>query len=124
MSLAKDFGRRWFIIIVTVLFLISGCAQEEKPGKVILRFSHWLTPEAIKSIQRVLEEDCPEVKVKIEHTPWGSYRSKILTEIASGYVPDIMITSLGGYAKDFIEKDVFLDLTPFIEKDRGFALPT
>ncbi|MFA5149251.1 MAG: sugar ABC transporter substrate-binding protein, partial [Candidatus Omnitrophota bacterium] len=57
----------------------------------------------------------------LEHIPFGSYVSKILTEIAGRAAPDIIASEVNMFVS-FADKDVFLDLSPYVQKDSAFNL--
>ncbi|MFA5094311.1 MAG: sugar ABC transporter substrate-binding protein [Candidatus Omnitrophota bacterium] len=115
-----------FIILAFVLQL-AGCGQQQvagKPKKVPIKVAFWGSPEEIEIITATInnwQKTHPDIQVKLEHIPFGSYVSKILTEIAGRAAPDIIAAEVNMFVS-FADKDVFLDLNPYMEKDPTFNL--
>lgn len=111
------------LIFLTLLGLTS-CRKREKKG-IEIRVAYWGSPEEIRIITdtvRNWEKDNPGISVKLQHTKGGpDYISKILTQIAGGDAPDIVFAEVNVFVPMF-EKGVFLDLTPFIKKDKEFNI--
>ncbi len=123
-------GLRRFLsmFIILVFFIqIAGCAPKEPAGsskKVTIKVAFWGSPEEIEIITTTIknwQRSHPEIQVKLEHIPFGGYTSKILTEIAGKAAPDIIAAEVNMFVA-FADKNVFLDLKPFIEKDTAFDL--
>ncbi|MDD5546395.1 MAG: sugar ABC transporter substrate-binding protein [Candidatus Omnitrophica bacterium] len=116
-----------FIVILVFALQITGCGPGEgtgKPKKVPVKVAFWGSPEEIGIITEMLknwQKTHPEIQVKLEHIPFGSYVSKILTEIAGRSAPDIIASEVNMFVS-FADKDVFLDLKPFVDKDKSFNL--
>jgi len=114
-------------IILAFIFQITGCGGQEatgKPKKVTVKVAFWGSPEEIGIITTTIkdwEKSHPDIKVKLEHIPFGSYVSKILTEYAGKSAPDIVAAEVNMFVS-FADKDVFVDLKPFVEKDSSFDL--
>lgn len=114
-------------IVLAFIFQITGCGEREatgKPKKVTVKVAFWGSPEEINIITTTIrdwEKSHPDIKVKLEHIPFGSYVSKILTEYAGKSAPDIVAAEVNMFVS-FADKDVFVDLKPFIEKDSSFNL--
>lgn len=114
-------------IILAFIFQIAGCAPQETAGKskrVTVKVAFWGSPEEINIITTTIrdwEKSHPNIRVKLEHTPFGSYVSKILTEYAGRSAPDIVAAEVNMFVS-FADKNVFVDLKPFIEKDSAFKL--
>ncbi|MFA5339093.1 MAG: sugar ABC transporter substrate-binding protein [Candidatus Omnitrophota bacterium] len=124
----KGFNRllAFFVILVFAL-QVTGCGPGEgtrKPKKVPVKVAFWGSPEEIGIITEMLknwQKTHPDIQVKLEHIPFGSYVSKILTEIAGRSAPDIIASEVNMFVS-FADKDVFLDLKPFVDKDKSFNL--
>jgi len=114
------------IIIVFALQAV-GCGTKEgagKPGRVPIKIAFWGSPEEIEIISDTInrwQKSHPDIEVKLEHIPFGSYVSKIMTEIAGRSAPDIVASEVNMFAS-FADKDVFVDLKPFMDKDNSFNL--
>ena len=59
--------------------------------------------------------------MRLEHTPYPGYLSKILTRIAGGAPPDILCAETNLFVS-FFYKDILLDMSPFIQADPDFTL--
>lgn len=113
-----------FVILILGL-VISSCAKKEvKPGLPTIRVAFWGTPEEIEIMENVIgpwQKLHPEIKVELEHTPFSGYVNKILTRIAAGAAPDVITAEVNLFTS-FWAKDIFLELNPFLEKERDFSL--
>ncbi len=115
------------IIALSFLIVLAGCGRKEEAAKeeaVTIKVAFWGSPEEIGIITNTIkawEKLHPEIKVRLEHTPHSGYISKILTRIAGGAGPDIICTEVD-FFPSFWAKDVFLDLTDFIEEDEAFSI--
>jgi len=115
----------FFIIPLILVFLLphlSGCGPRSQ--KPTIKVAIWGGPDEIEMINNIVdewEEEHPEVAVKIEHTPAGSYTNKLLIRIAGGTAPDVMFVESNIFV-NFWAMDAFLDLKPHIESDPDFDL--
>ena len=115
-----------FVVLAFVLQM-AGCGQQQaggKPKRVPVKVAFWGSPEEIEIITATInnwQKSHPEIQVKLEHIPFGSYVSKILTEIAGRAAPDIIASEVNMFVS-FADKDVFLDLSPYVQKDSSFNL--
>jgi len=110
--------KRWMILI-GVLFIITSCTPQKKEKAIVIRVSYWGDPTEVAMntrLARAFEKEHPNIKIKLEHSPWDRHQSKLLTQIAGGVTPDVILCS-GNEFPVFYEKKVLLDLMPFIEKD-------
>ncbi|NLX07277.1 MAG: sugar ABC transporter substrate-binding protein [Phycisphaerae bacterium] len=62
---------------------------------------------------------CPEVEVKLRGIPGGKYYQKVLVMLASRTGPDVMW--MGQSFSEFADREVFLDLSPYIARDLNLA---
>lgn len=121
--------RKFFVSVISLAFIfqIAGCAPREagvKPKRVPIKAAFWGSPEEIGIITTTIknwQKSHPDIRVKLEHIPFGGYISKILTEIAGRTAPDIIAAEVNMFVS-FAAKDIFLDLIPFIENDPVFKL--
>ncbi|OGX28422.1 MAG: hypothetical protein A2879_00275 [Omnitrophica WOR_2 bacterium RIFCSPHIGHO2_01_FULL_49_10] len=115
-----------FIILVFALQAV-GCGTGEgagKPRRVPIKVAFWGSPEEIEIISSTInnwQKSHPDIEIKLEHIPFGSYVSKVLTEIAGRSAPDIIASEVNMFVS-FAGKDVFVDLEPFMDKDKAFNL--
>jgi multiple sugar transport system substrate-binding protein len=97
----------------------SGTAKEvAKAEPVELRIMWWgdqkradRTNEAL----RKFEEKNPNIKIVGEFAPSSGYFDKLNTQLASGTAPDAFF--LGGNVVDYANKNVLLELDPFVGKE-------
>jgi len=125
-----------FICSAVLLSLIfSGCSKktDETPeagsiaalkvgSPVEVKVAFWGSPEEIKIIKDAIagwQASHPEINVRLEHTPYSGYVSKILTRIAGGAAPDVIATEVDFFV-NFAAKNVLVDLNSFIESDPEF----
>ncbi len=111
------------LIIIFTLLTPGFLSRPRNPG-VSIEVAFWGSVEEIKIIRKTVEEwekNHPQIRVKLQHIPTGGYLQKILTRIAGGNPPDIIFSEVN----DFVylkSKGIFLDLMPFIRKDKEFDL--
>lgn len=97
----------------------AGTAKEvSKAEPVELRIMWWgdqkradRTNEAL----RKFEEKNPNIKIVGEFAPSSGYFDKLNTQLASGTAPDAFF--LGGNVVDYANKNVLLELDPFVGKE-------
>ena len=95
-----------------------GLGQAGEP--VTLRFSFWGSDREIQNFQEIaaaFQERHPGVRVKLEGLPWGDYWTKLKTQAAGRRAPDI-IRMFTGEAAGWYHRQVMLDLTSYIERDK------
>ena len=115
-----------FIVLAFALQTV-GCGTKggtEKPGRIPIKVAFWGSPEEIEIISDTVnrwQKSHPDIEVKLEHIPFGSYVSKILTEIAGRSAPDIIASEVNMFVS-FADKDIFVNLNPYMEKDKSFDL--
>lgn len=125
-SWKKGPGKVIALFIAVAMAILPGCSRQSGPSqdKVLIKVSIWGTPEEIGILNKVVAEwqpSHPNIEIKLEHTPYASYISKVLTRIAGGAAPDIIFSSVDTFV-DFYNKGAFLDLKPFIDNDPNFKL--
>jgi ABC-type glycerol-3-phosphate transport system substrate-binding protein len=112
--------KKTLITAVSVLFflLISSCGagKKDKP----LRIMHWggtQEMEAIDSIMADLKAD-KGIDAVQDRAPSGNpYMEKVLTQIAGGNPPDVMLVEVNNF-KEFALRGALVDLTPLIDADK------
>lgn len=114
--------RKGFYLIILFLLFLTSCGKKNTGKRV--EVTYWGSIEEIKIMEKLASEwkkQNPDIKLVLQHIPTGNYVQKILTRIAGGNPPDIIFTEVN----DFVmlkSKKIFLDLTPFIEKDNEFKI--
>ncbi len=104
------------IIGVAFVFLFAGCARKkakEKKGVVTIRWVADPNPIRLKQIA-LFEKSNPDIKVNLDWSSAGL--QKILTQIAGGNAPDVIILFSASDISIFAEKGALSDLTPYCEK--------
>lgn len=104
------------MIILIMSLILSGFAAGKE---VVLTFTGWeASPLETASVQRGIERFMElNPNIRIEYTPVaGEYNAKVLTMIAGGTAPDVFFNQSIAY-RNFVERDVLLDLTPYFQKD-------
>ncbi|MFD2444359.1 ABC transporter substrate-binding protein [Bacillus sp. CGMCC 1.16607] len=125
--------KKWFSIFMTSLLVIlglAGCNDSEetsgktKDGKVEISYGLWDKNQvpAIEDIIKLFNEENPDIKVKIELTPYkdGQYFQKLETAATGGSLPDVLWMN-GPHIVQYAKGDVLLPLNELIEKD-AFSL--
>lgn len=109
-------------VIFTSILLLEGC-EVKKVGKkrVELFYDFWADARqfvARKSLIKEFEKEYPPIKVKLRPTTGGATTTVYQTRIAAGIAGDVMDMA-ADWSRPFAEKGALVDLTPFIEKERG-----
>ncbi|WP_339203932.1 extracellular solute-binding protein [Paenibacillus sp. FSL K6-3182] len=96
--------------------------ESSEAKQVELRIMWWgdqkradITNEALK----IFQEKNPSIKVVGEFAPSTGYFDKLNTQLASGTAPDIFF--LGGNVVDYANKEVLLDLSPYVDKELNLS---
>jgi multiple sugar transport system substrate-binding protein len=115
-----------FVITVLALFFISGCGGGTGTGKqpVEIKVAFWGGPDEINIITDIIntwQKDNPDIKVRLEHTPYRGYVDKLLTRIAGGAAPDVICTEVDLFVT-FQTKGVLLPLDEYIDNDETFSI--
>jgi multiple sugar transport system substrate-binding protein len=119
-------GMRKVVAVIVFLgvaaLLFPGCGQMGGGKPADLRFMYWGDVSEIKIIKEMVgkfEKDTG-LKVSAERAPSGPpYMEKVLTQFAGGAAPDVLFVEANNF-KEFAEKGVLEDLTPYMEKEKVF----
>lgn len=91
-------------------------------AKQIITFRHWDDNVTKKAVFDEFNRIHPDIEVVIEPVPSGGYIESLAIEMATGGGPDLFSVQLwpsaGMPVYDWAENGMFLDLTPFWERDR------
>ena len=113
------------LVTAACLLLISGCGKHtQQGGATTIKVAYWGGPEEIAIIQDLIAEwqkSHPDVRVRLEHTPFSAYVSRLLTRMAGNVAPDIMAVEVNLFPTLWA-KDAFRSLQPFIDRDPEFHL--
>jgi len=103
----------------------GGCGNTARDtGKTTIKVAYWGGPEEIEIIQDLISEwqqAHPDVLVRLEHTPFSAYVSRLLTRMAGNVAPDVMAVEVNLFPALWA-KDAFKSLQPFIDRDTSFRL--
>ena len=113
-------------IAATLLFAnLIGCGKGTgDTGATTIKVAYWGGPEEIAIIQNLVAEwqkSHPDVQVRLEHTPFSAYVSRLLTRMAGNVAPDIMAVEVNLFPTLWA-KGAFRSLKPFIDQDPAFDL--
>jgi multiple sugar transport system substrate-binding protein len=118
------------LVFFFILFVVHGCSpkQKESPSQetttTVIKVAFWGSPDEIEIITDCLqdwEKAHPLIKIRFEHTPYGSYETKILTRIAGKVAPDVICTEVNQFVT-FATAGVLYDLSSYISKDKEFNI--
>ncbi|MDD3925260.1 MAG: sugar ABC transporter substrate-binding protein [bacterium] len=106
------------LLSIVTLLACFGCAGNKATENEIVFGVRGVTTdiEIAGTMVERFEEMHPDVKVRTISAPWVQYTQKVLTMMAAGRSPDILVLSPSEYA-DFVDRGVLQSLDPFIEKD-------
>lgn len=114
-----------FLMMISMLILLSGCAKEEKEPIEITIIHAWGGVEddhvAMRSIYEDFQKENPDIKLQLISMPTrAEMQRKTEDMLMVGKIPDIVTFS--GFGRnptyDFmIENGMALDLIPYLEKD-------
>ena len=118
---ARRVAARW-VAGLWVAVLLSGCGGGE--DEIVLRMTSWQSPQEnvldLPAVQ-AFEREHPGVRVVNEPVSnQAEYREKVITAIASGSPPDVLLLD-GIDVPSFAQAGVLLDLAPFAAR-AGLAL--
>ena len=102
----------------------SAASPPAAQGPTIIKVAYWGGPEEIAIIQGVItrwQAQHPSVQVRLEHTPFSVYVSRLLTRMAGDVAPDIIATEANLFV-NFWAKGALLPLDSFIAQDPTFHL--
>jgi multiple sugar transport system substrate-binding protein len=129
--------RKWsgaaLATVVSVSLALSGCGNSKvnegktgdspKAGETVkLTFSNWASGPEKETFDKAIakfETDNPGIKLEQVNVPFAGYSDKIQTMMAGKTAPDIIYMSQLWF-QSFAEKNAFMNLQPFIDKDPDF----
>ncbi len=110
------------VLVLTVVFVLSGLALAIGAEKVTIKFSTWGSPEEVninKDLIAEFEKKNPDIHVELVYIPGGEYWQKIQTMVAGGTPPDVMFSGTM-WSYDLFSRGAVIDLQPYFEKDPRF----
>lgn len=119
----------FFVLCAVIVTTSTGCGNNSNgnaagKGPVEIKVAFWGAPDEVSIVTNIINEwqkTHPDIKVRLEHTPYRGYVDKLLTRIAGRSAPDIICTEVDLFVT-FQSKNVLLDLTPYIKSDPEFDL--
>ena len=91
----------------------AGTTRRASASKVNLRISHWWS-KAMAEDLGPMSTLMPQVTTTLENTPYPQYEQKIITQLAAGTAPDIILID-AYWAGDFFALDKFVPLNNYLK---------
>ena len=112
-------------IAAGLLVSMAGCGKPPQAQQgTVVKVAYWGGPEEITIIQDLINDwqaSHPGVHVRLEHTPFSAYVSRLLTRMAGDVAPDIMAIEVNLFP-GLWAKGAFRSLQPFVDRDQTFHL--
>lgn len=117
-------GKNRWITVGVLLYVLLGVVlfatreKETEGGQKTLQLaipSSHVTEGIYRELIREFEAENPDVKIKLITGSAQNFYQKIMVMIAGNAAPDLMW--MGQSFREFADKDVFLDLAPYIRRD-------
>lgn len=104
------------ILVLVMLLVVSvslgACGKKEsKDGKVEVSYAIWDKDQEVV-YQKIIEEfekENPEIKIKLEVTPWDQYWTKLETAVTGGNAPDVFWMNTPN-AQNYIDSGILAEL--------------
>jgi multiple sugar transport system substrate-binding protein len=123
-SIAIIFGGAGLLILGLGSALMGwGCAHHSN-NNMVLTCMGWGGVEETKIVQAAVDDfkkAHPGVDVQLQRAPYGDYITKLLTEFSAGLAPDVLAINAEQMIT-FSSRGLFVDLKPFVDKDRTIKL--
>ncbi len=107
-----------WIPALLVLVLNTGCLMKKESSTIHL--AQFMTdPVLIEKLHAVvsdIEKRHPGLQIQIDNIPYNEYQQKLTTQLAGGDAPDVIYVEVNNFV-DLYLRDVFEDLTPYVQKD-------
>lgn len=114
------------ILAVVLLLMLSACSgssttsgdEKSSNGSVTLTYGIWDVNQApaLKEIANKFTESHPNIKVKVEVTPWDQYWTKLETSATGGSLPDLFWLNAANIQK-YARGKVLLPISDQIKND-------
>lgn len=111
-----------YLIPGLLLLALAVSAVSVLGAKANLNFMMWGSPDELKVYKQIVasfEKANKDVKVKVTVVDWDTYWSKLQAQLAGGNPPDVFAMDAPLYP-DYYSRGVLLNLSPFIDKEKGF----
>ncbi|MBI4810272.1 MAG: extracellular solute-binding protein [Ignavibacteriales bacterium] len=106
----------WLTVIITLILSVISLSQAQK--SVTLRLVDWAGTDEIVIDKKTVEafnKLYPHIEVLYEPNPGHQYEEKLLTALAADDPPDVFLLD-SKLIPTFTNKNILLDLTPYISK--------
>lgn len=122
-----NLGKRKILLGILIPFIlviaVSCTSKEATDHKIVLRlgfFDDLRNRQLGQALADAFNKTHPSIQVRMIGLGGGSrYFNKLLTMIAGGAAPDVMVLSRSSMI-DFVSRNVLLNLNPYMENDREF----
>ncbi|MCI1890667.1 MAG: sugar ABC transporter substrate-binding protein [Schleiferilactobacillus harbinensis] len=110
------------ITVMLAAAVLVGCgsgnsAGSSSSGKVTLSFASWDTKQAVglRKMADKFEKDNPNIKIKMETTPWDQYWTKMEAATTGGKMPDV-VTMHSNESYKYMSNDMLMSLEDMAKK--------
>lgn len=106
-----------WVSALLALVLNTGCIKKDSSTIHLAQFM--TDPVLIEKLHAVvsdIEKRHPGLHVEIDNIPYNEYQQKLTTQLAGGDAPDVIYVEVNNFV-DLYLRDVFEDLTPYVQKD-------
>src|SRR5215218_9986458 len=91
------------LVVCLALLLLAGCARSDRTtqrtertadGRIVIDFWNGFTGPDGKMMERIVrafQEENPDVRVRMQIIPWGTYYDKVTLSLAYGGAPEVFI---------------------------------
>ena len=96
----------------------SGPALQRNGGRASIGYGMW-DKDQVPAMQEIIDEfrtEHPDIEVRIQLTPWGTYWTKLQTSIVGGGAPDVFWLNAPNIAK-YAQYDTLLPLSERLRRD-------
>lgn len=111
--------KKILLLLMALGTFLTGCEKKQMDDKVqTISYSIWAMEQepAVKELVSRFEKQNPDIKVKLEVTPWGQYWTKLEASATGGVAPDVF--SMGQEVQIKYAKSGLVEpLNKYIEKD-------
>lgn len=104
------------------VMLAMSCAGQ---ARITLKVAMWQnTPEDAAVAKKMLDEyekQNPNVKLEFIYTPWGEYHGKMLTLVAAGLAPDVMVVERR-FLPSFASQGIVVPVDEYVKNDKSLDI--